>query len=188
MPIHEFYCKANRTIYSFYSPRILREGEVPRCPDNRRYVLKRMISGFSITGRHKDKNPAAPGEDGDATDDPRMEAAMAELEREMSSMDEENPDPRQMGHLMRRMSEITGESLDGPMEEMVRKMEEGMDPEALEEDFGDAMEDPDMGSFGDSAGEGEEAARKKGLRDLLARARAQSVRRDPELYDIREYL
>lgn len=188
MPIHEFYCKANRTIYSFYSPRILREGDVPRCPANRRYQMERMISGFSITGRHKESDTAAPGEEAEASDDPRMEAAMTELEREMSSMDEENPDPRQMGHLMRRMSQITGESLDGPMEEMVRKMEEGVDPETLEEDFGDAMEDPGTGSLGEVGGEPGETSPKKGLRDLLAQARAQSVRRDPELYDIRDYL
>ena len=32
---------------------------------------------------------------------------MAEMENEMSSMNEDNPDPRQLGRLMRKMTEAT---------------------------------------------------------------------------------
>ena len=42
-----------------------------------------------------------------------------------------------MGSLMRKMSELTGESMDEPMEEVVRKLEEGMNPDELEERMGD---------------------------------------------------
>ena len=31
-------------------------------------------------------------------------------------MDEDNPDPKQMGSLMRRMCELSGENMDEPME------------------------------------------------------------------------
>ena len=62
---------------------------------------------------------------------------MQELENAMGGMDEDNPDPRQMGSLMRKMSELTGESMDEPMEEVVRKLEEGMNPDELEERMGD---------------------------------------------------
>ena len=47
--------------------------------------------------------------------------------------------PRQMGSLMRKMSELTGESMDEPMEEVVRKLEEGMNPDELEERMGILM-------------------------------------------------
>ena len=35
--------------------------------------------------------------------------------------------------MMRRMAELTGERIDGDMEEVVRRLEEGADPESLEE-------------------------------------------------------
>ena len=51
---------------------------------------------------------------------------MKEMEKAMSGIDDENPDPRQMGSLMRRMCDMTGEKMDGIMEEVVRKLEEGV--------------------------------------------------------------
>jgi len=139
-----------------------------------------VISSFSITGRHKEEENFVGAEE----DDPLPESAMADLEKEFSGMDEENPDPRQMGRLMRRMSELTGEPLDGSMEEMVRKMEEGRDLDALEEEMGDL--------FGDENGEDMPQDRsgeiEKSLRQALQRARRKAVRKDPKLYDIRDYL
>ena len=86
-------------------------------------------------------------------DDPKMLAAMAEMEKAVSGMDEDNPDPRQMGILMRQMAEMTGEPLSGEMEEMVRKLEEGADPESLEEEFGDLLGEENTGDpMVDSAG------------------------------------
>ena len=70
----------------------------------------------------------------------QAEGVMKELEGAMNGMDDENPDPRQMGQLMRKMCEITGERMDEPMEEVVRKLEEGMDPDALEERMGNFWE------------------------------------------------
>jgi len=64
---------------------------------------------------------------------------MAQMEREMESIDEN--DPRAMGRMMRRMSELTGEPIGGEMEEMVRKLEEGQDPETIEEEMGDLLGD-----------------------------------------------
>ena len=54
--------------------------------------------------------------------------------------------PRQLGRLMRRMSEISGEKLDPEMQEAVRRLESGEDPEKIEEDMGDL--------FGEDAGGG----------------------------------
>ena len=52
-------------------------------------------------------------------------------------------DPRQLGALMRRMSEVSGESLDPAMEEAVRRLESGEDPEKIEDDMGDLLDDGD---------------------------------------------
>jgi hypothetical protein len=80
-----------------------------------------------------------------------MEAAMGAMEGEFANLDEN--DPRAMGRMMRRMSEITGEKLDGEMEEVVRKLEEGADPDALEEQLGGALGD-EGGAGDDPYGEG----------------------------------
>ena len=41
---------------------------------------------------------------------------MGEMEREFSNVDEN--DPRAMGRMMRRMADLTGEKIDGEMEEV----------------------------------------------------------------------
>lgn len=80
----------------------------------------------------------------DPLDDPRIERELFRLMSEAESLDEN--DPRQLGRFMRRMAEITGEPVEGEMEEALRRLEAGEDPEKVEEDMGDV--------FG--GGEGEE--------------------------------
>ena len=106
----------------------------------------------------------------------KMEHMMAELEKDMVGFDEDNPDPKQMAHLMRKMASLTGEKLPGEMEEMVARLEAGEDPEQLEEEFGDALDD-----LGDDL-DGEEGERLKKLRKNLL-----GPKLDPELYDMAEY-
>lgn len=178
MPIYEFYCPENNTTYSFLAKSLSYGDKTPRCPDNAGYSMQKKVSGFAFIGKAKE-----PSEDGplDDIDDAKMEKVMAELERDMAGMDEENPDPKQMAHLMRKMSSLTGEKLPGEMEEMVRRLEAGEDPEALEEEYGDAlddMDDLDGGEGGDSS-----AAAK--IRQL--RRRLLGSKRDPNLYDMSEY-
>ena len=180
MPIYEYYCAETNTIYSFFSHSVVGSEVNPRCPDNPQFSMRRMMSGFAVIGRAREPSAA---EGGDDLDDPRMEAAMAELEREMAGMDEENPDPRQMGHLMRRMAEMTGEKLPGVMEEMVRRLEAGEDPEKLEEEYGDL---PELDEFGEGSGEAADPAESRQARALLRRMRGPV--RDSNLYDMREYL
>ena len=173
MPIYEYYCPDNNRIYQFFAKTLAQGDTVPNCPDDPAFRMVKMVSGFAIGGATKKSAGGEGGAAGDASgsdgepgatpggadvDDPRMEAAFSQLEREMESIDEN--DPRAMGRMMRRMSELTGEKLDGEMEEMVRKLEEGTDPEKLEEQFGDLGEggagddDPmgGMGGFGGSRG------------------------------------
>jgi hypothetical protein len=170
MPIYEYYCPDNNRIYQFYAKTIAQAQTAPKCPDNPAFRMVKRMSGFAVGGAARksarggaeapapagdlgggaaEAGAAAPGAD---ADDPRMEAAFSQLEREMGSIDEN--DPRAMGRMMRRMSELTGERLDGEMEEMVRKLEEGTDPEKLEEDLGGALggEEEDGGMGGGFGG------------------------------------
>jgi len=180
MPIYEFYCPKNHRIYSFFARGVIDETTIPRCPDNPDFPMKRMMSGFAVIGRAREPADSA-AED---PDDPRMEAAMAELEREMAGMDEENPDPRQMGHLMRRMSELTGEKLPDVMEEMVGRLEAGEDPDKLEEEYGDLPDLDDPGEDGAADADGGDSAERR--KAFLKRLRGPV--QDPELYKLRDYL
>ncbi|NDV61996.1 cytochrome C [Puniceicoccales bacterium CK1056] len=177
MPIYEFFCEDNNRIYSFFARSVIDDKTVPICPDNPAYSMKRHVSGFAVIGEAKEPSESGPGDD---MDDPRLEAAMAEMEREMATMDEENPDPRKMGQLMRRMSELTGEKLPASMEEMVGRLEAGEDPDKLEEEYGDLAE---LDDFGDSV-DGETGGEQR--KALIRRLRGPS--RDPELYELRDYL
>jgi hypothetical protein len=160
MPIFEFYCPDNHKIYQFYARNAAQRDLIPECPDNPEYRMVKKVTGFAIGGADQ-KSSSEGGGDGSDTGDPKMMAALAQLGNAMSGMDEGNPDPRQMGQLMRQMAEMTGESLTGEMEEMVRKLEEGADPEGLEEQFGDLLGGDEGGEdFGsiESAKEGEHSA------------------------------
>ena len=142
MPIFEFYCPDNHKIYQFYARSSAQAQRIPVCPDNPGFRMVKRISGFAIGSLEKKSTAGADSSEADR-DDPRMLSAMAEMERAVSGMDEDNPDPRLMGKMMRQMAEMTGERLSGEMEEMVRKLEEGADPEALEEQFGDLFGEDD---------------------------------------------
>jgi hypothetical protein len=178
MPIYEFYCPDNHRIYSFFARSLAYADRTPRCPDGATFRMERMISKFAITGRAKEKKDAPPDAD---LDDPKMDAMMAEMEREFSGMDSENPDPKMLARMMRKMTSMTGEKMPGEVDEMIRRMEAGEDPDALEAEFGDALDkfDP-MGGKEGEAGEGE---------NMKARLRAlRQPRRDPTLYEMSEYL
>ncbi len=179
MPIYEFHCPENNTVYSFLAKSMAYREKTPRCPDSPDFTMRRRVSSFAVVG--KAKEPSAEG-GMDDLDDAKMERVMAELERDMAGFDESNPDPRQMAHLMRKMANLTGEKLPGEMEEMVRRLEAGEDPESLEEEYGDAL-DGDSGDVG-GEGEGGETAVAK-LRRL--RRRMMGPKRDPQLYEFSEY-
>ena len=46
-----------------------------------------------------------------------------------------------MAGAVRKMAEIAGEPVTPAMEEMIRRLEAGEDPEAVEEEMGDALEE-----------------------------------------------
>lgn len=177
MPIYEFYCPRTHKIYSFFARSLALAGKTPRCPDNPEYPMERMISSFSFTGRAKEKSETPSG---DPAEDARMEQAMMEMEREFAGMDENNPDPKALARMMRKMSDLTGEKMPATMEEMIQRMEAGEDPEKLEEEYGDALEDFEPGA---GAGEG---AEQEGSGKV--RARRSRPQRDPTLYEMADYV
>ena len=187
MPIYEYYCPDNHTIYQFYAKTLAQGQSTPRCPDNPKFRMKKVVSAFAITSAGAKEESDAPKPDagtGDPAEDARMEAAMSAMEGEFANVDEN--DPKAMARMMRRMSELTGEKIDGEMEEVVRKLEEGADPESLEEQLGgeegEGGDDPygdEMGMGGPGAGP---AADPKEPRHRFKIRRA-APRRDPKLYD-----
>ncbi len=190
MPIYEYYCPDNHTIYQFYAKTLAQGQSMPKCPDNPQYRMRKVVSAFAITsGGAKDetaekKPDAAAG--ADPAEDARMEAAMNAMEGEFANVDEN--DPKAMARMMRRMSDLTGEKIDGEMEEVVRKLEEGADPDSLEEQLGGGdeaggMDDPygeGMGGMG-PGGEGPAPDPKEPRHRF--RVRRTAPRRDPKLYD-----
>ena len=189
MPIYEFYCPDNHTIYQFYAKTLAQGQTVPRCPDNPKFKLRKLVSAFAITkGGAKDEaadqKPDAAAA-ADPAEDARMEAAMNAMEGEFANVDEN--DPKAMARMMRRMSELTGEKIDGEMEEVVRKLEEGADPDSLEEQLGGPegggdMDDPYGEGMGGMGGEGMPPVDPKEPRHRFKIRRA-APRRDPKLYD-----
>ena len=183
MPIYEYYCPDNHKIYQFYAKTLAQGRTVPACPDGAGLRMEKLFSPFAVTGTAK-KEPEGMGAgaalpEAGGPDDARMESALAAMEGEMAGLDEN--DPKAMGRMMRRMAELTGEKIDGEMEEVVRKLEEGADPESLEDQLGG-----DEAGGDDPYGEGPPGAEPpqdpKEPRQKF-RSKARPPIRDPGLYD-----
>ena len=101
-----------------------------------------------------------------------MEQAVESLASEAEHLDEN--DPKAAAQLMRRFSDMTGLRFNDSMQEALQRMEEGEDPDALEAEMGDMMENEDPFVL-DSAG----VKRRK-----ASKARGRRLRRDPKLYDL----
>ncbi len=136
MPIYEFYCLHCHTVYSFLSRRINPTGR-PKCPGCGRDSLEKQVSLFTHTGRARED----AGEDDLPIDESRMERAMSALASEAESLDEENP--QQAAALLRKFSGMTGLELGPGMQEAIKRMEEGEDPEDIEQEMGERLEAED---------------------------------------------
>jgi putative FmdB family regulatory protein len=133
MPIYEFYCPECHVIFNFFSLSVNTEKR-PDCPRCSRPKIERQVSLFAISrGLAEDA-----GGDLSGLDESKMEQAMSMLAREAGALDEE--DPRQAARLMRRLSEAAGMELGPGMQEAMRRMEAGEDPEQIEAELGDVLE------------------------------------------------
>jgi putative FmdB family regulatory protein len=158
MPIYEFYCPDCNTLFNFFS-RTINTAKQPTCPKCRTRKLERQMSAFAITGR------ASEAGDGDdlPVDEGKMEKAMQMLAGEAERINED--DPRQAANLMRKLTDMTGMELGAGMEEALRRMERGEDPEQVEAEMGDLLESEDPFMFPEKKGKGGIAARPAPMRD-----------------------
>jgi hypothetical protein len=168
MPIYEYYCADNNKLYSFLVRNLEHRGTVPLCPDDPSLTMSKRMSSFAIIGKARedtDRDPFA------GVSDEKMETLMAEMEAEMGGMDDAEANPRQMGHFMRRLTDLMGDKTPPELREIVHRLEAGEDPEKLEAEFGELeASDSLLGQ----------------MRTLMHAARRPV--RDPKLYDISHYL
>ena len=136
MPIYEFYCRKCNTVFNFFS-RTADTDKVPFCPRCKRVRLKRQMSVFAKVSGKRDEAAGAEA-DMPPIDEDRMEKAMAMLAGEADRIGED--DPRQAAALMRKLSDATGLNLGPGMEEALRRLERGEDPDRIEEEMGDLLE------------------------------------------------
>lgn len=132
MPVYEFYCSDCHTIFNFLSRRVDTDKR-PSCPRCGKYELERQVSSFSFPHGHREDSQ---GETPDIDDD-RIERAMESLAGQIEGIDEN--DPRQMAGFVRKLSEATGMDLGTGVEEAIRRIEAGEDPEKIEEAMGDLL-------------------------------------------------
>jgi putative FmdB family regulatory protein len=155
MPIYEFACPKCRKIFSFLSKR-LNPDHLPVCPKCGNEKLEKQISRFAMTRGLSEPGAGdeMAGDEGPMPDldDPRMARAMAEMEREMEHMDENNP--KHMAHMMRKMKDLMPPgSMPKELDVAIKRLEAGEDPEKIEQDMGDLLGDF-MGGEGGGAGGG----------------------------------
>lgn len=158
MPIYEFYCRDCNTIFNFFS-KTVNTAARPKCPGCNDRTLERQVSLFAVTGRAT--------EDSDMDDLPfdesKMEQAMNMLAREADSINED--DPRQAADLMRKMTDMTGIELGPGMQEALRRMEDGEEPEQIEAEMGDLLETEEPFLLPQKKGKGAAGTRAAPVRD-----------------------
>jgi hypothetical protein len=124
-------------IFNFYARRIDTDKQ-PLCPRCGRIKLTRQMSPFAVVrGLKEDADSGLP----DNIDESKLEQAMAALGGEAEHLNED--DPRQAAQLMRKLTQMTGLRLGSGMEEALRRMEAGEDPEQIEAELGDLLEGED---------------------------------------------
>lgn len=160
MPVYEFYCPDCHTIYSFFSRRIDTRSR-PACPGCSRPELERQMSPFAISkgrGEQEEDAELPPGMDED-----KMMRAFESMAGEFENIDEN--DPKQAVRMMRRLYDATGMKIGDGMAEALRRMEAGEDPDQVEAELGDVLEEEDP--FGAAAGKPSMSDLKELRRGLL---------------------
>ncbi len=136
MPIYEFYCPQCHVVFNFFS-RTINTDKIPPCPKCNRPKLERQMSSFAVLrGVKEDQEEGLPD-----IDESKLEKAMTALASDAERINED--DPRQAAQLMRKLTHMTGLELGIGMEEALRRMEAGEDPEQIEAEMGDLLEEED---------------------------------------------
>jgi len=101
--------------------------------------MERAMSTFATISKSSDSaedDIAMPN-----MDESKMEQAMTLLAREAEGMDED--DPKQAANLMRKLTEMTGMEMGPGMEEAISRLERGENPDQIEAEMGDLLENED---------------------------------------------
>lgn len=138
MPIYEFYCDSCNVVFNFFSSRVNTE-TIPSCPKCGKAKLAKKLSTFATIGKAREEEEGDPMA---GLDEARMEQAFESLMHEAEHVNED--DPRQMANLMRKFTDKTGIRLGDSMEEALSRMEAGEDPESVEREMGDLIEQEDF--------------------------------------------
>jgi len=56
MPIYEFYCAENHTVYQFYAKTLAQGKIIPKCPDNPAFSMVKLLSEFAVTSPGKNES------------------------------------------------------------------------------------------------------------------------------------
>ncbi len=134
MPIYEFYCERCNTIFNFYS-KSTSTNKQPICPQCKTIKLQRLLSNFSALRGSSEGN----SDESLLFDEEKMEKAVASLAQEGENINED--DPKHAAHMMRRLSEMTGLDMGKGMKEAINRLEAGEDPEKIEEQMRDILEE-----------------------------------------------
>jgi len=164
MPIYEYACPKCRVIFNFLSKRI-NPDRLPVCPKCGNKKMAKQVTRFAMSRGLKE--PLASSAEGGPPmpdfEDPRVEQAMMELERDMEHMDENNP--RHMARMMRKMKDLMpAGSVPKDLETAIKRLEAGEDPEKIEAEMGDLLGDL-MGGDPGGGGAGRSYSRDSGLYD-----------------------
>jgi putative FmdB family regulatory protein len=167
MPIYEFACPKCRKIFNFLSKRI-NPDRLPVCPKCGNKKMTKQVSRFAMSKGLKEPAAKGPEDEGGQAmpdmDDPRVERAMMEMERDMEHMDENNP--KHMAHMMRKMKDLMPPgSMPKEIDVAIKRLEAGEDPEKIEEDMGDVLGDLMGDEEGGPGGMGGGYSRDAGLYD-----------------------
>ena len=156
MPIYEFACPKCRRVFSFLSKRV-NPDRLPVCPKCGNKKMSKQVSRFAMSKGLKEPAAKSGPDDGGPPmpdlDDSRMARAMAEMERDMAHLDENNP--KHMAHMMKKMKDLMPPgSMPKELDVAIKRLEAGEDPEKIEADMGDMLGDFMGGEEGGAGGGG----------------------------------
>jgi putative FmdB family regulatory protein len=171
MPIYEYYCRPCHTIFSFFA-RSASSSNQPVCPKCQHKPLEKQVSRFAISKGLSE--PSSGGDDPFAhLDDAQMEKLMTEMSSTFGDDgDSGSENPQEMARMMHKLFNMTGMQPSQAMQEAMRRMEAGEDPDRIDEEMGSILdeEEPMMGESG-------------GIKARLKRY-IEPPNVDPELYDL----
>lgn len=179
MPVYEFYCPDCHTIFNFFSRRVDTHTR-PSCPRCARPDLDRQVSLFAISkGRAETDGEEGP-ELPPGMDEERMMQALASMSGELEGLDEDNP--KDAARMMKRLFDATGMRMGDGMAEALKRLEAGEDPDQIETEMGDILENEDP--FGSPPAPG---GRRERLLPSLATLRRELLppARDDDWYPLR---